>query len=113
MLQKKPEKFLFLFLLVETEPVVQDKPEVEHSEKELLKTVREDNINMNEASVKRWKLSEYKNFKSRPLPEQNPVVTQEELSTPLKLPDFYLPEPELSEKSSSSSSSSEIFREDG
>ena len=65
MLQKKPEKFLFLFLLVETEPVVQDKPEVEHSEKELLKTVREDNINMNEASVKRWKLSEYKNFKSR------------------------------------------------
>ena len=33
-----------------------------------------------------------------------PDVTQEELSTPLKLPDFSLPEPELGEKSSSSSS---------
>ena len=52
-----------------------------------------DKMTVNEGSVKKMKLSDYKNLNRQPLPIQNPDVTQEELSTPLKLPDFSLPEP--------------------
>ena len=47
-----------------------------------------DKMTVNEGSVKKMKLSDYKNLNRQPLPIQNPDVTQEELTNSIKTAGF-------------------------